>query len=241
MKTPIKITFIVLGTLGVLFSCTPSEPPTSSELYFAKDVTASAENKNRHLKLSPEKLISLLDLDSHPMALARYSHSLLTEVSLNEEFSEELKSIIPSEYNPYRRNAQIKAFTSKIGTALKNLENAEYDRPSSNIFLTLSEIINKVAKRNATRQVVIVQSDVLDNSYMFSAYNKAHLKKVENSPEFISKILEQYAPIQSIPRMKIIIVYQPSIKTDYIFRLISKQYKAYLESKGATVEIVANL
>lgn len=241
MKSFIKTIVIVLGVLAVLFSCTPPEPETSSELYVAIDVTASAENKQHSLNLTSEKIITLLSLDDKPMSSAKYSHSLLTELSLNQEFSEELVSVESSEYNPYRRKAQIKTFISKIGTALKDVENAEYDRPSSNIFLALSEIINKVGKRQADKQVVIINSDILDNSYMFSAYNKEHLEKVESSSEFLRNILEQYAPILPIPGMKVIIVYQPNISTDYAFRLISKQYKAYLESKGATVEIVANL
>ena len=240
MKTKNIITFIIVCGLGIIFfSCTSPEPTASSEIYYAKDVTASAES-NHSLDLNAEKIISFLGLDDRPMSSARYSHSLLTELSLNQEFSTELEAITLAKFNPYRRKAQIKKFTSTIQTSLEDLASAKYDRPSSNIFVTLSDFINKVAKNGADRQVIIIQSDMLNHSRIFSAYNKKQLEKVEKTPDFLVGLLEQHAKIiHSLEKMKIIIVFQPSnTQTDFAFRIIAKQYIQYLESKNIqSVEI----
>ena len=100
-----------------------------------------------------------------------------------------------------------------------------------------------MAESNADKQLVIIQSDMLDNSFIFSAYDKGKMAQLEKSPDFLAKLLDQHAPItvQSLDKMKVLIVYQPNASTDYTFRIISERYKAYLQNKGATVEIVANL
>jgi len=243
MKTKVVVLSIILVGIGFLVvSCTPSEPPTSSEIYLVVDVTASAENKNHPLNLTAEKLTHLFELDTKPKSGVKYSQSIISEVHLNQEFSDELEPVNPAKYNKYKRLPKIKKFVGKVENAVKELENSEYDRESSNIFIALSNIINKVAKNDADRQLVIIQSDMLDNSFMFSAYDKGQMKKVAESPTYLTELLEQHSPItQSLQKMRVIIVNQPNAKTDYAFRLISERYKAYLQSKGATVEIVANL
>jgi hypothetical protein len=243
MKAKIIILSILFGTGFLMVSCTPSEPPTSSEIYIVVDVTASAENKNHPLNLNAEKITRLFEFDTKPKASAKYSQSIISEVHLNQEFSEELESANPAKFNPYRRKATVKNFVVKVENAVKDLENTKYDRESSNIFIALANIINKVAKNDKDRQLVIIQSDMLDNSFMFSAYNKQQMEKVENSPEFLTEILEKHTPItQSLKKMRVVILYQPNAQTDFSFRLLTQRYKDYLLSKGVkSVEIMANL
>jgi hypothetical protein len=241
MKT-LKILIILIGIGFLLVSCTPSKPATSNEAYLVIDVTASAENKNHPLNLTTDKIIQLFELDTKPMASVKYSQSIISDVHLNQVFTTELASANSANFNKYRRKNTIKKFVTKVANAIDELENSAYDRQSSNIFIPLANLINSVAKNDGDNQLVIIQSDMLNNSREFSSYNKKHLQQLEKSPEFLTEILEKYAPVtMSLGKMKIIIVYQPNAKTDYIFRLISEQYKAYLESKGATVEIAANL
>lgn len=242
MKTKYLKTITFLSVCVFFFSCAPNEPITSSEVYLLVDVTASAENKNHPLNLTTEKITRLFELDTKPKSGVKYSQSIISEVHLNQEFSDDLEPANPKKFNPYRRKAKVKKFVTKVESAIKNLENSNYDRESSNIFIALANTMNKVAGNDADNQLVIIQSDMLDNSFLFSAYDKQQMKNLEKSPEFLTQILEQHSPVtMSLQKMKVVIVYQPNAQTDYAFRLISERYKAYLESKGATVKIVANL
>lgn len=238
-----NIVFSIILCVGFLMvSCTPSEPPKSNEIYLVVDVTASAENKNHSLNLNAEKITQLFELDTKPKASVKYSQSIISEVHLNQEFSVELESANPANFNKYKRRSKTNKFVEKVVGAVKKLENVEYDRKSSNIFIALSNIINKVSINDSDNQLVIINSDMLDNSFIFSAYDKGQIKKLGNSTNYLSELLEQHAPItMSLHKMKVMIVYQPNSQTDFAFRLLSERYKAYLKSKGATVEIVANL
>jgi hypothetical protein len=237
MKTVIKVFLILL-----MVSCTPSETPHSTEFYRVLDVTASAKTKTHSLNVNVDKIRHLFELDTKPKSSVRYSQSIISEVHLNEVFSLELEGANSGKYNKYKRLAKIKKFVSQVEQASTALENIPFDRESSNIFIALANIINKVAQNNADTQVVLIQSDMLDNSFMFSAYDKNQMKQLQKSSNFLSDILNKFSPItMSLSKMKVVIVYQPNTQTDFAFRLISQRYKAYLENKGATVEIVANL
>lgn len=238
-----QILVLILSVSLSFFSCTSSEiSPTSNETYLVVDVTASAENKNHPLNLTTDKITRLFELDIKPMASVKYSQSIISEVHLNHVFSLKLEGVNSANFHKYKRKNKMRKFVKNVANAIKELENSEYDRASSSIFLALNTIINKVAKNDADKQLIICQSDMLDNSFLFSAYDKNQIKQLQKSPEFLSQFLEKQTPItMSLQKMKVIIVHQPNAQTDYVFRLIARQYKKYLQSKGATVEIVANV
>lgn len=239
MKT---IKFLTIIILLIFSACSTPKTPTTNEVYVLVDVTASADNKNHSLNLDKQKIMQLCGLNKDPMSAVKYSHSLITEVHLNQEFRENLKPANPSDYNKYKRLAKIKKFVTKIESAVTKLENSEYDRASSNIFIAIANTINKVIKNDADKQLVIIQSDMLDNSYLFSAYDSGQMARLKKSPKFLIDILGKETPItENLDKMKIIIVHQPNAQTDYSFRLIANIYKKYLQDKGASVQIVGNL
>jgi len=134
-------------------------------------------------------------------------------------------------------------YLQSINEGIAQLKNVAFDRPTSNLFININATINEVAKNNADKQRVVISSDLLDNSPLFSAYSKNQMRELKKSPDFLINILEQHAPItQSLDKMDVIIVYQPNSRTDESFRLISSVFKNYLISKGANaVQIQANL
>jgi hypothetical protein len=228
-------------SLLTISSCTEPKPSKSVEIFTVFDVTASAQN-NQSFDLDTDKIIRLFGLDEDPKISATYLQSLITDVSQNFQFSAKLSPINPSKYNKYKRLGKIKKFSAKIKEALSRLENTEFERNSSNIFLSLSKIINQVAKSGADEQIIIIQSDMLNHSPLFSAYNSRQMRKLKNNPEMLVEILEKGAPIIESLNMHIYIINQPLDATsDRAFQLISNIYKDYLISKGCTVDIVANL
>ncbi|QMU65526.1 MAG: hypothetical protein GKR88_15370 [Flavobacteriaceae bacterium] len=244
MKTIIRILFVVC--VAILFvACTPSETPPTSEIYNLVDVTGSHQSQPVHL--TADKLMRLSGLDSEPKSGVTYTQSLITEVHLNQELPIALVPASPSKYNKYKRRAKVKRFVAQVMQAIEDVQQADYDRESSTIFLNVNNTITKVANNNADQQLVIIQSDMLNNSREFSAYNRQDMKKLVQSPNYLAELLEQYAPITatslSLQKMKVIIVFQPTdTQTDYAFRLISQRFKDYLLSKGMqSVEVVANL
>jgi hypothetical protein len=66
--------------------------------------------------------------------------------------------------------------------------------------------------------------------------------KIENKPQSLEQVLDKETPIFSrLDNMTIYIINQPKSNSDKDFYIISNIYKNWLESKGAKVEIMANL
>ena len=242
MKTIYK-TIVLLSLCVVIFSCRQEKPTKSTEIYLLLDVTASAENSNK-LNINAQKVANISGLNDNEKTLQlTYSHSTLSEVFINGVFSRTLMPAKQKGYNKFRRRNAIKEYLKSIDEEIAKLNSVEFDRPNSNLFVNINSTINKVAKNNADNQLVLIQSDLLDNSSLFSAYDSEQMLKLKKSPAFLINILEQHAPInQSLDKMDVIIVYQPIAKTDEAYRLISSIFKDYLISKNAkSVQIVANL
>ena len=61
-------------------------------------------------------------------------------------------------------------------------------------------------------------------------------------PETIETIFEKKAVLPSLVGIEVYLIYQPTTaENDATYRVVSEFYKTLLESKGATVNISANL
>jgi hypothetical protein len=244
--TFIKQFRILLFTSTVCFLTTAcsSDIQTSKSVavYTLKDVTASAGNENHSLDLTTEKLTRLFGLDSDPLATAEYYQSLITEVHLNKEYSASLPSANLDNFNKFKRQNKVKKFLSNISTAIQELQKVKFGRPQSSIFVPVAKTINKLSKTKANKQILVLQSDLFENTFILSKYDKSQMNKIENKPQSLEEVLDKETPIHSrLDNMTIYIINQPKSDTDKDFYIISKIYKNWLESKGAKVEIMANL
>lgn len=227
------------------FTVSDSKSDPTSEfilVYSLIDVTASAKNQEHGMNLTTKQLRRLFDLDSNPKKKVSYYQSLITETHLNKVFSAHLPSASPNGYNKFKRAHKIKMFMSEIDTALQELNHVKYGRQTSSIFIPVAQTINKIARTNADKQVLLLNSDLFENTFILSKYDKAQMKKIANAPKSLEEILDRETPVNHrLDKMTIYIVHQPDIETDEDFYIISQIYKNWLEQKGAHVEITANL
>lgn len=235
--------FVFAFCLLLIVACNSKDIPSKSvAFYFLKDVTASAGNENHSLDLNSDKLTRLFGLDSDPLVQAEYFQSLITEVHLNKEYSAILPPADLDNFNKFKRKNAIKKFLSKIDIANQDLQNAKFGRPQSSIFLPVAKTINKLAKTKANKQILVVQTDLFENTFILSKYDKSQMNKIENKPQSLEQVLDKETPIFSrLDNMTIYIINQPKTDTDKDFYIISNIYKNWLESKGAKVSIMANL
>lgn len=206
------------------------------------DVTASAKNKQNGMNLTTEQLNRLFDLESDPKKSIAYYQSILSEVHLNQVFFAKLPSAKEHGYNKFKRANEIKKFNSALTSALENLKNLEYGRKTSSIFIPVAETINKLASTGADKQVLLLNTDLFENTFIMSKYDKKQMTEIENNPQILSTILDKETPInQKLDKMTIYIIHQPTSDTDEDFYIISRLYSKWLESKGAKVIITANI
>lgn len=244
MKTVLKLPLLFLSCLFFLSTCnTKQVQRTSTAICYLKDVTASARNQqSASIHLTSEKILNLAGLNTNPMLGVLYYQSIITEVHLNQISPVKLPPADPSNYNKFKRRNQIKRFLKKTTAVIQDLESVAHGRNSSSIFIPVAKIINRLAKTKTNRQILVLQSDLFENTFILSKYDASQMKKIEDFPKFLHTILDKETPInQRLDNMEIFIVHQPESDTDKDFYLISNTYKSWLESKGAKVEILASL
>ncbi len=241
MKTSF-LTYLIL--FGLLLSGCQSSPQStnSTAIYNLVDITASAEKNKQHLSLNAAQLIPLFNLENDPMSSAVYYQSYITETHLNTVESVKLEASDPINYNKFKRKNKIKHFFSEVNAVLKTLEDADYGRNASSIYIPIANTINRLSKTRANRQILLINSDLFENTFILSKYNSSQMERIRQDPNYLAQVLDKETPIHGrLERMDIYILHQPESGTDEDFYLISHAYKRWLESKGATVIISANL
>lgn len=244
MKINVKLSVLFLSCFFVITSCNQEskKQTNSTAIFYLKDVTASARNTKNSLNLSATKLMNLADFDINSKASITYSQSVITEVHLNQVFSAKLPAANQDNFNKFKRKNQVKKFLERVDTALNDLENVKKGRTSSSIFIPIGKTINRLAQTKTNKQILILNTDLFENTFILSKYDASQMKKIEDFPKFLHEILDKETPIDGkLDKMTIYIVNQPSSDTDKDFYIISNMYKDWLESKGASVEIRASI
>lgn len=244
MKTFTKLflPFLICSFFTTSCSENNKQPASSTSIFYLKDVTASAKNTKNSLTLNAAKLMDLVGFDSNSKASVTYAHSIISEVHLNQVFSATIPTANLDNYNKFKRKNQVKKFLTKVDKGLKDLSQVQQGRTSSSIFIPVGKIINRLAKTKTNKQVLILYTDLFENTFILSKYDPSQMKKIEDFPKFLHDILDKETPIVGkLDKMTIYIVNQPSSDTDKDFYIISNIYKDWLTSKGARVEIRASL
>jgi hypothetical protein len=82
----------------------------------------------------------------------------------------------------------------------------------------------------------------MENTDKMSFYNKSVLNSIKKEPDKIKQYFESQIKLNKLNGIKIYIIYQPrNTEEDNAFSIVSGFYKQLFESKGADVEITANL
>lgn len=83
---------------------------------------------------------------------------------------------------------------------------------------------------------------MMENTDKLSFYDKGILHEIKTKPERIKQYFESQIKLNKLNGIKIYIIFQPeNMEQDNAFNIVSEFYKKLFESKGATVEITANL
>ncbi len=137
------------------------------------------------------------------------------------------------------------SFYAEIRTAISDF-NAEHQLDSSlnfsECFLTIANELQLMKNKSGERNVLLVFSDLQENSNLFSCYTKANQELLYESPDTISQIFESMHLLpKNLNSIKVIFIFQPLTRPqDQKFEAMVKIYRKLLESRGATVIVQAN-
>lgn len=171
---------------------------------------------------------------------AIYHFSTISDVSYTEAAIEKIESQNKWLGNEFERDRKLKDFQEAIIKSLAFTDTSE--KRNSAIYLPFSRELARLSKSSGQKRILVIYSDLMENTPDLSFYPKDALKSLQANPRAIKAILERQAPLPDLKGIEIYIVYKPlDINRDSQFRIVSEFYKTWLEEKGASVSISANL
>jgi hypothetical protein len=239
MKTTTTTLAIILLSLAIIFTaCTRPKTRKITAVAGLLDVT----DKNVP-KPDIAGILKLYGFDEDKWNGGMFNFSALTRVSLNPKEYIHISQANEWLSNSYHRDKEIKAFKNNMSNIITNLEQSEAGQENSSIYQPMANELNKLSQgQAASRKILLVYSDLLENTAQLSYYNQKDLSRLIKEPEALTEQLEQIQAIDDLTGIEVYFIYQPQdSKSDAVFGLVSGFYKSLLESKNAKVTITAKL
>ena len=238
MKTviaTISIIFIIIVTTIIIAST--SVHSTETEVTVMRDIT--------DIQIAQPQLadiVSLLNLDNSQWNGADVRFVDITDVSFNHTYETSINEENHWLGNEFDREKKVKNFYAQITQILANLEKETNGKNNSSVYIPIANELNRLSQNQAQKRILLVYSDLIENTDVLSLYNKSKFSLIQSNPDTILKYFTAQVPLQKLDGIKIYLIYQPSnTETDEEFKIISGFYKKLFESKGAIVLITANI
>ena len=236
MKT-IIIVLLISGSL--IFGISKINPNTSK----TNDISTMGDITQFHLVQPQAKdIIPLFGLDKDQWNGGDFHFVDINDVSFNHVYEVKIEKENKWLSNEFERTKKVKNFTSSITKILSDAAKAKVGRSNSSIYIPIAHELNRLSQSYLDTKILLVYSDLIENTNQMSFYDSTKLSLVKKNPQLITKYFSSLVPLRNLNGIKVYLIYQPSNSVeDGQYRIMSEYYKNLLESKGATVDIVANL
>jgi len=234
MKT--IITAIIIVTAITLIVAWTSQSPATTEISAFRDIT------DKHLaQPDANEIFSLYNLENKWNG-AIFHFTDVTNVSYNQEKSAKLEARNEWLSNELDRNKEIAKFKNEVSGIIAYYKKVTIGKDNSSVYVPIARELNRLHESKADKKILLLYSDLMENTSEMSFYDKRNLKLLKTNPVAISKYFEAQIPLQCLQGINIYIIFQPNgIEEDGQFKIVSEFYKKMFEAKGAVVQIVANL
>lgn len=241
MKTKIIFSFIfivlLIGT-GIYYLLPVIKNQTSgNEIVLFVDKTDVQKEQIRTEDITP-----ILELDKSIWKHNKIRFQTLSNYEYNNVKSVELPYTFFLFSSPKKRKKEIKAFTANIESTLKEIYKADSGTANSAIYEPLVREANKLAQSSASKKVMIVESDLQENTTVFSIYRESDYIQLLKHREQVIAMLDTLLHLNNVTGINIYLVYQPKSDADNErFIMMANLFRNIFEQKGAIVHIGSNI
>ena len=234
MKTFISI-LISIAIITLIVACN-SEEESTTEVVILHDIT------DTHIaQPDTQEILSLFHIQNKWNGGVFYFTDL-TDVSYNQTKQAKLEPRNEWISNEFDREKEIKKFKEEIAEIIKNETMGNTEKTNSAIYLPIARELNKLKNSKAQRRILVVYSDLMENTETLTFYKKDDFEQLKINPKQIKEAFEKQATLDSLNGIEVYFIYQPAENnSDQKFQILSGFYKKLLEDKGAKVIISANL
>ena len=238
MKTVHVISIAVLVIIILFTACSKlNTKPKTIEISAIVDITDPLIAKPK-----PEEAISVFNLNNDKWKGADFRLLYITNVSYNPMFEAKIESENEWLSNQFQRAEKVKKFHTEITKIISNTTTKTVGKDNSAVYFPIAKELNKLSLSKSTTKTILIYSDLMENTDELSFYNKWTFEQIKTKPDAIQQFFESQLKLSDLNGIKIYLIYQPTnTKQDEDYKVVSGFYKNWLESKGAMVEITANL
>jgi len=194
-------------------------------------------------------ILKLYDFQSYKDQLAQFRLVPVSDKKLNPIREVTIENSSVSDQNnvneemDYRENLVL-AFYDSVRMAINDFQSqytADTSLHYSECYSTIATELEILASRNASKKILIVFSDLFENSVEFSCYTYQGLSLLKNNPEKVEAILLRQHPLpDNLQGIMIYAVYNPDNReNDILFSKMATVYKHMMTSRGATIKFQA--
>ncbi|MFH2141271.1 MAG: hypothetical protein ABIJ97_02525 [Bacteroidota bacterium] len=231
----IIIILIVIAIITLVVACN-SQDQNTTEVVILNDIT------DTHIaQPDTQEIFSLFDLQNKWDG-GIFQYTDLTDVSYNQTKQTRIEPRNEWLSNEFERGKEIKKFENEVSEIIINRAKDKTEKSNSAIYFPIASELNKLKNSPSQKRILVVYSDLMENTEEISFYKKNDFERLKINPELIKEAFEKQVILDSLTGIEIHLVYQPSDNTsDQKFQIISGFYKKLFEDKGAIVNISANL
>lgn len=211
-------------------------PAASTDVIVLRDVTDSLIAKP-----DSAQLIAFLNA-SHKWDGISFTLSSISDVSI----SKTQKVFIPAQSrwlgNEIKRSRDLKAFYNSVEELLARSSGDVIGRKQTSVYIPIVTSLTSLAESPSNKKVLIVYSDLMENTNEVSLYDPHTLSELKSKPEAVMVGLGASIHLPSLAGVDVVFVFQPNnTSEDHAYRIVSGFYKSILEKAGAQVIITSNL
>ena len=245
IKKYISAFFIFLS----LLSCNKEETQ-NTQICVLIDVTDNKFKDDNFINENLPKFLKLMKLDQKNGGFSggEIKLSLINEVSDSKSKSIKLavgESGMMGE-NPLNRRDEVNRFSNELKQSFSNiLQEANWGTSASKIYQKVTRELIKMKKKKADRYYLIIYSDMLENSDLFSFYGANWKNQIESmmtdTEKTIQKLAENGPELPDLREFDIHVVVTRNPENDEKINLSEQLWTSIFEYKGASVSFNSNL
>lgn len=244
-----QLLFLFFVFLITCSSCN-EEKATTTQICVLIDVSDERFKKEDYVSENIPKLLTLMNLDEQSGGFSGGEIKL----SLINEVSDSKSKIIKIEAgetglmgeNPLNRKDQVTKFYTKLETSFTEiLDKANWGTDASKIYQKVTRELIKMKKSEADQKYLIIYSDMLENSSLFSFYGanwKSDVTKMIEDPEkTLQKLSENGPALPDLSEFEIFVITTRTPENDEKINLSEQLWISLFEYQGATVSFNSGL
>jgi len=244
-KQPIFILLFIL----ILFSCKKQEVQ-NTQICVLIDVTDEKFQDPNFTEENLPRLLKLMKLDEENGGYSggEIKLSLINEISdsKSKTVSIDLAETGMLGENPLNRRDEVNRFKDELKQSFTSvLDQANWGTDASKIYQKVIRELIKMKKKEADRYYLVIYSDMLENSELFSFYGQnwqQQITKMAADPELtISELGKKGPAMPDLSEFDIYVVVSRNKENDEKINLSEQLWTSIFEYQGATVTFNSTL